>query len=160
MFLLRYKIIRRIIWIGSALIIFLLWNYFHDLRVRFPHMDFRQTQFGIASWYSEEDENIQKHTASGELFDDEAMTCASWDYPFGKKLLVINLFNAKWIVCRVNDRGPAKRLGRKIDLTKSAFRKIANSEIGLIFAAVIPTEKTKSSAEGRPLQKLKRAAGA
>ena len=155
MFLLRYKIVRRVIWISLAVGAFLIWNYFHDLQVRFPDMDFRQTRLGIASWYSETDKNIQKHTASGEVFDDEAMTCASWDYPFGKKLLVINLLNAKWVVCRVNDRGPAKRLRREIDLTKAAFRKVANSDRGLIVAAVIPTEKTGVAKGGRTVRTKK-----
>lgn len=95
-----------------------------------------QKRYGIASWYSEKDPFINKHTANGEIFDDSQMTCASWDYPFGTRLQVVNLANGKTVICRVNDRGPSKRLGRKIDLTKAAFQKIADLRKGLIRVSV------------------------
>ena len=75
------------------------------------------------------------------MFDDQALTCASWDYDFGEKLLVINALNGKGVVCRVNDRGPGKRLRRKIDLTKAAFKKIANPKRGLIPVTIFPVRK-------------------
>jgi rare lipoprotein A len=93
-------------------------------------------RYGIASWYSETDPNINRHTANGEIFDDSRMTCAAWDYPFGTYLEVKNLENGKTVVCRVNDRGPNKRLKRLVDLTKSAFRKIANPRRGLLKVSV------------------------
>ena len=104
-------------------------------------MDFSQAQFGIASWYSKTDKNINEMTANGEKFNDRKITCASWDYPFGQKLVVINTLNGRWTVCRVNDRGPGKRLGRKIDLTRTAFRRISNPDLGLIYASIIPVNK-------------------
>lgn len=93
-------------------------------------------RFGVASWYSETDAYINVHTANNEVFDDTAMTCASWDYPFHTKLKVTNLKNGKSIICRVNDRGPAKRLNRIVDLTKSAFAKIGNIRSGLIDVSI------------------------
>ncbi len=116
-----------------------VWILRRDLKVRFPNLDYSLTKFGIASWYSEKDDHINLLTANGEKFNDEAMTCASWDYPFHQKLLVINPMNGRWVVCRVNDRGPNKRLNRKIDLTYSAFKKIANPKRGLTYVAVVPT---------------------
>lgn len=92
----------------------------------------RPVFFGVASWYSESDPGINRHTANGEVFNDTKMTCASWDFPFGTRLRVTNVRNGKSVVCTVNDRGPAKRLGRLVDLTKSAFRKIAEPRVGLI----------------------------
>jgi rare lipoprotein A len=92
---------------------------------------------GIASWYSETDPGINLHTANGEIFDDGKLTCASWNHSFGTLLKVTNLKNGKSVVCRVNDRGPNKRLGRLIDLTITAFRRIADSRSGLIRVAVI-----------------------
>ncbi len=118
-----------------------IWILVHDLQTRFPSLDFSKAQFGVASWYSKTDKNINKRTANGEIFDDRKMTCASWDYPFGKKVVVINSLNGKWVVCRVNDRGPHKRLGRKIDLTRAAFKKIANPDRGLIYATIVPGGK-------------------
>ncbi len=91
---------------------------------------------GIASWYSENDAGINLHTANGEIFDDRKMTCASWDYSFGTLLKVTNLANQKSVICRVNDRGPHKRLHRIIDLTVSAFHRIADTRRGLIRVSV------------------------
>ena len=93
---------------------------------------------GIASWYSESDPGINLHTANGEIFDDTQRTCASWNFPFGTLLRVTSLKNGKSVVCRVNDRGPAKRLGRLIDLTSSAFRQVAPLKAGLIQVKVEP----------------------
>lgn len=116
-------------------------HYVNDLRSHFPNMDFSRTRVGIASWYSEKDKFINPRTANNEKFDDDAATCATWHYPFHEKLLVINALNGKWVVCRVNDRGPAKRLKREIDLTKATFRKISKTKKGLIPVTVIPINK-------------------
>ena len=91
---------------------------------------------GTASWYSETDPGIQPQTANGEIFDDSKLTCASWHFPFGTSLKVKNEANGKSVVCRVNDRGPAKRLNRLIDLTKTAFSRIAPAHKGLIRVSV------------------------
>lgn len=94
------------------------------------------TRSGIASWYSQTDAYINRHTANGEVFDDTKMTCASWDYSFGTLLEVTNVANGKTVVCRVNDRGPSKRLKRLIDLSKGAFKKIENPRKGLTLVKV------------------------
>ncbi len=91
---------------------------------------------GIASWYSKTDPFINRHTANGEVFDDRKLTCASWHHPFGTRLKVTNLQNGKSVVCRVNDRGPNKRLHRAIDLTIGAFKKIASPNRGLIRVSI------------------------
>ena len=94
--------------------------------------------YGTASWYSESDPFINERTANGEIFDDTAKTCASWDYDFGTYLKITNLSTGRSVICRVNDRGPAKRLHRVIDLTQSAFRDIATLSLGLIEVSVEP----------------------
>lgn len=119
----------------------------------------RSASFGTASWYSESDPGINPTTANGEIFDDSKETCASWNFPFGTRLKVTHLATGKTVVCRVNDRGPAKRLGRLIDLTQGAFRKIAPLRLGLIPVKVEvvapprviePTYKTQLQREGPP----------
>ena len=85
----------------------------------------------IASWYGG-GEKLNTYTASGEVFNSKTLTCASWDYPFNTKLKVTNIATGKSVVVRVNDRGPNKRLGRAIDLTRNAFRKIADTKQGLV----------------------------
>lgn len=93
------------------------------------------TMTGVASWYSASDPGIQPLTASGEPFDDTQLTCAAWNLPFHVRLHVTNLESGREVVVRVNDRGPARRLvaeGRVIDLSKGAFRQIADLERGLV----------------------------
>jgi rare lipoprotein A len=81
-----------------------------------------------ASWYG--DECAGKPTANGELFDPSAMTCAMWDVPFDTRVRV--QLGPRWVIVRVNDRGPAKRLNRGIDLSRAAFAKLADTDAGLI----------------------------
>ena len=86
-----------------------------------------------ASWYSREacryNTNPRCPTASGrslyELERNGSLFAAMWDVPMG----------SRWKVCRADkpkqcvtvaiwDRGPARRLGRKIDLGKLAFSQL------------------------------------
>lgn len=55
-----------------------------------------------------------RKTASGERFNQNAMTCAHKRYPFGTRLKVT--YRGRSAICRVNDRGPYIR-GRTIDLS-------------------------------------------
>ena len=84
-----------------------------------------------ASWYGG-GEKLNEYTASGERFNPNVLTCASYAYPFGTLVRVTNLENNKGIEVRVNDRGPNKRLGRAIDLTREAFSRIADLKQGLL----------------------------
>jgi len=86
---------------------------------------------GKASWYSQNDAGILLTTANMETFDDSGLTCAIWNLPFNTILKVTNLENGKSVFVRVNDRGPARRLNRAIDLTKAAFSRIADLDKGL-----------------------------
>ena len=90
-----------------------------------PHKTLR---LGVASWYGPNHQG--RKTASGERFDPCDFTCASWDYPFGTVLRVSYL--DRFVLVRVNDRGPARRLHRAIDLSESAFSTLANPKLGLI----------------------------
>lgn len=83
-----------------------------------------------ASWYGKGFEG--KLTASGYKFDSKQLTCASNDYPFGTVLKVTNKKNKKSVVVVVTDRGGFKKYGRAIDLSHTAFDKIANNGHGLI----------------------------
>ena len=75
--------------------------------------------YAVASWYGPDFHG--KPTASGEIFDMNAFTCAHRDYPFGTKLRITNLSNDKAITCLVNDRGPFSD-GRDIDLSYAAAK--------------------------------------
>jgi rare lipoprotein A len=72
-----------------------------------------------------------RKTASGERFNQFAMTAAHKKLPFGTMLLVTNLENGKSIRVKVNDRGPFIQ-GRIIDLTRAAFGKIGDTGKGIL----------------------------
>lgn len=75
------------------------------------------TQTGRASWYGQPHHG--RMTANGERFDMHALTAAHPTLPFGTRLRVVNLDNARAVVVRINDRGPAVP-GRIIDLSYAA----------------------------------------
>lgn len=76
-------------------------------------------QVGVASWYGKAFHG--RATASGEDFDMFELTAAHKELPLGTWVKVTNLRNGKWIVVRVNDRGPY--VGKRIlDLSYAAAR--------------------------------------
>ncbi|WP_297692434.1 septal ring lytic transglycosylase RlpA family protein [uncultured Eudoraea sp.] len=72
-----------------------------------------------------------RKTASGERFNQLALTAAHRTLPFGTKVRITNVSNNKSVIVRINDRGPFVK-GRVIDLTRYAFSKIADTDLGLI----------------------------
>lgn len=72
----------------------------------------------IASWYGSESGS---HTASGERFHPEGISCAHKTRPLGSRVTVTVLGSGRSISCRINDRGPFVR-GRCIDLSHGAAR--------------------------------------
>jgi len=93
-----------------------------------------------ASWYSTEcckyNSSPSCPTASGKslyaLEKEGVMFCASYAYPLGTRLKVSRRGSKRHAIVVVQDRGPAKRLGRRIDLCKRAFEKIAPLSEGII----------------------------
>lgn len=76
-------------------------------------------QVGTASWYGKQFHG--RTTASGEDFDMFELTAAHRRLPLGTYVKVTNLRNGKWVIVRVNDRGPY--VGNRImDLSYSAAR--------------------------------------
>jgi len=78
-------------------------------------------------------------TASGERYDENAMTCAMRTREWNQRWKVCNLNNGKCIEVRNNDYGPNKKLhdsGRIVDLSKGAFLKIADLDKGIINVSV------------------------
>lgn len=76
---------------------------------------------GLASWYGNEYHG--RTTASGAVFDENAMTAAHKTLPFGTIVRVKNLKNGRTVDVRITDRGPFVR-GRIIDLSKGAARRL------------------------------------
>ncbi|HEX9769158.1 MAG TPA: septal ring lytic transglycosylase RlpA family protein [Kiloniellales bacterium] len=83
---------------------------------------------GVASWYG--DGFHGRTTASGEPFDMNALTAAHPSLPFGTMVRVTNLANGRWIVVRINDRGPFKKR-RIIDVSRHAAEHLGFLRAGL-----------------------------
>lgn len=84
---------------------------------------------GEATYYAAKYQG--RRTASGEIFNQHAMTAAHKRLPFGTKVKVTNVANGKSVIVRINDRGPFVR-GRIIDLSRDAFKRIASLHHGVI----------------------------
>ena len=87
------------------------------------------TESGKASYYAMKFQS--KKTASGELYDRAKKTAAHKKLPFGTKVRVTNIKNSKSVIVKINDRGPFVK-GRIVDLSSSAFSRIANLDAGVI----------------------------
>jgi rare lipoprotein A len=88
-----------------------------------------------ASWYGEKHRGLPM--ANGQGFNPDKLTAASWFFELGTKVVVTHAHRS--VVVEITDRGPARRLvnqGRKIDLSRTAFAKLADPDLGLIDVAV------------------------
>lgn len=82
-----------------------------------PAYEPNYNEVGIASWYGPTFHG--KESATGETFDEMAMTAAHPTLPIPSLVRVTNLENGKTVVVRLNDRGPFVD-DRIIDLSKAA----------------------------------------
>lgn len=83
---------------------------------------------GMASWYGPGFHG--NRSASGERFNQNALTAAHRSLPFGTKVRVTNVRNGRSVVVRINDRGPFTR-GRIIDLSAAAARIVGVMQSGV-----------------------------
>jgi rare lipoprotein A len=88
---------------------------------------------GMASFYGNESGS---KTASGQRFNQNAMTAAHRSLPFGTKLKVTH--GGRSVVVTVNDRGPFIK-GRVLDLSSGAARAVGLTSrgVGRVVAEVI-----------------------
>lgn len=105
---------------------------------------------GKASWYSTEcckfnpdkdcpmanGQSLYVAERAGEDF------AASWLFPLGSRVKVTNPKTGKSVIVKIADRGPAKRLGRVIDLSKKSFLQIANPQTGILNVTLEVMERT------------------
>ena len=95
------------------------------------------TAEGIASWYGPGYHG--KTTASGEKFNQDALTAAHPYWAFGTRVKVTLLSTGKSTVCRVNDRFPAYK-GRLIDVSRGTAKAIGliGPGTGQVHLEVVP----------------------
>jgi rare lipoprotein A len=90
-----------------------------------PEPGYEQT--GTASWYGPQFHG--QRTASGEVFDETALTAAHPTLPIPSLVQVTNLENGREVIVRVNDRGPFTG-GRLIDLSRGAAQVLGFESAG------------------------------
>ena len=96
-----------------------------------------KTQYlGIASWYGEQHQG--RKMANGQRFDRRKLTAASWYFPLGTIVRVVNVENGKSVVVTITDRGPNLRLNRSIDLSEAAAKRLDYVEQGLTKVFIYP----------------------
>jgi rare lipoprotein A len=83
---------------------------------------------GIVSWYDHKE--VGHRTASGAIFDADAMTAAHRTLPFGAVVRVTRLDTNYSVVVTINDRGPWVE-GRIIDLTRRPAEKLGLPDVGI-----------------------------
>lgn len=85
-------------------------------------------QCGGASWYGPGFHG--KKAASGERYNQNAMTAAHKTLPFGTVVKVVDQRTGKSVTVEINDRGPYHK-GRIIDLSKAAATKLGIRDAGV-----------------------------
>jgi rare lipoprotein A len=120
---------RRIIRVAAVILAAIVIAACSSVPAKSPNKFVGYTETGKASFYALKYQF--RKTASGERFNQLAKTAAHKSLPFGTKVKVTNTKNGKSVVVKVNDRGPFIK-GRIIDLTRSAFSAIGNTESGIL----------------------------
>jgi len=88
-----------------------------------------EQQTGTAAYYH--DKFHGRPTASGELYNKNALTAAHRKFPLGTRLAVTNLNNDRTVVLRVNDRGPWGNDRRILDVSRRAAQELGFIRDGL-----------------------------
>ena len=101
---------------------------------------------GIASWYGEQRQG--RKMANGQRFDCHKLTAASWYFPLGTTIRVVNVKNGESVVVTITDRGPNLRLHRILDLSEAAAERLGYVGQGLtpVFLYPVPAFDTKAAA--------------
>ena len=77
---------------------------------------------GTASWYGKQHQG--RKMANGQRFDRHKLTAASWYFPLGTSIRVVNLENGQSVLVTITDRGPNLRLHRILDLSEAAAERL------------------------------------
>lgn len=109
-------------------IILLLWVILMGAGPAFAQQKAKSPSTGIASYYAQKFHG--RKTASGEIFDNNAMTAAHNTLPLGTFIKVTNIRNNRWVVVKVTDRLHAANR-RVVDLTQAAAKKLGFIHWGL-----------------------------
>jgi rare lipoprotein A len=92
-----------------------------------------------ATWYGDSERG--KRMANGHLFNPDALTAASWNYPLGTRLKVV--YGNRSVLVEVTDRGGARafmQIGKVLDLSRAAFARLEKPAVGTIRVKITRVE--------------------
>lgn len=92
-----------------------------------------QTEYGVASYYGTQFHG--RPTASGEKYNQFALTAAHKTLPLGTVVKVTNAQNKKSVYVKINDRGPFIK-GRVIDLSTKAAEMLGYRNKGTAYVKI------------------------
>lgn len=95
----------------------------------FSELMAQTAETGLATYYA--DKYHGRSTASGAIYDMNAMTAAHKTLAFGSRVKVTRVDNGKMVFVEINDRGPYTK-GRIIDLSRAAAEQLGMIEDGEI----------------------------
>jgi rare lipoprotein A len=105
---------------------------------------------GLASWYGGVFNG--RKTASGEVYDMNAMTACHPSLPFGSIVRVVNVHNHHSVVVRITDRGDLVEEGRIIDLSYAAAQKLGMTWNGLAHVDLQVLSLGRQQRQPQPVQ--------
>ena len=106
---------------------------------------------GTASWYGPGFHG--RKAASGETYNQNAMTAAHKTMPLPSYALVRNPANGHQVVVKVNDRGPFIK-GRVIDLSRAAARKLRIGGVSRVEVRRLTHAEIKTGSWKLPVQRV------
>lgn len=113
--------------------------------------DVPMVESGLASWYGKPFHG--RRTASGEIYDMNAMTAAHRTMPLQSYALVRNPANGREVVVKVNDRGPFIK-GRVIDLSRAAAHKLRIAGVAQVEVRRLTQAEIKTGSWKLPVQRV------
>ncbi len=137
--------------IGLVIVASLLWTSPTSAATQRAKMQNRANKLkvnylGTASWYGIQRQG--KKMANGKPFDYHKLTAASWYFPLGTKIRVVNVSNGQSVVVTITDHGPNLRLHRILDLSEAAAQHLDYVGEGLTRVFLYPmTSFETASAE-------------
>ena len=105
-----------------------------------PRKDPYYNVVGTASWYGRPFHG--RKTASGQIYDMNALTAAHPTLPLGTRVRVTNLANNRSIAPTVNDRGPFAK-GRIIDVSRRAADRLGFRRAGTARVRVVVIQSAR-----------------
>jgi rare lipoprotein A (peptidoglycan hydrolase) len=100
-----------------------------------------QTFVAVCSWYGNEFNG--RPTASGQIFNQDDLTCASRTLPFGTRIALTR--EDRRVIVVVTDRGPFVS-GRDLDLSRAAARALGFSGVEAVSAVYVrPSQEATSN---------------